>query len=177
MTADEYLASLRERLAGGYDVDPDPILGGRRYSLYARSKVVASKYVLHRSISYERMEMYEHVLCDVLPSSATATDVDSFVRDLKGLVDELVRPSYEHMSSALTGVLIAERGFASDAARKVAKSGFTRSFWLGLRGWCFLRLLGIDLATGQVWANRRGKEVMHAYTPGEEGRLRSPRTS
>ena len=92
--------------------------------------------------------------------------MDAFVLDLKRAVDELVKPSHEHMSSAITGVLVAEQGFAPEAVRRVTKSGFTRNFWLGLHGWCFLRLLGIDLSTGQTWANRRGKEVVRAYSPG-----------
>lgn len=166
MTADEYLALLRERLAASYSVEGPRQLGGILYPLYARSQVVAGKYILHRSITYERMELNEHVLCRPLATPVTQEEVTSFVEQLKRLVGELVQPSHEHMSSALTGVLIAERGFTPEAARKVGKSGFTTHFWLGLQGWCFLRLLGVDLAAGQTWANRRGKEVMSAYNPG-----------
>lgn len=166
MTSDEYLALLIARLAASYDVEASKWLGGLRFPLYARSHVVAGKYILHRSITYERMEINEHVFVRVLPGPATPANVSSFVEDLKSLIGQLVQPSYEHMSSALTGVLVAEQGFTPEAAQKVARTNYTKHFWLGLRGWCFFRLLGIDLATGKVAANRRGKEVMNAYSPG-----------
>ena len=167
MTAEEYLALLKERLAGNFDVEAARPLAGAVYPLYARSRVVAGRYFLHRSITYERIEINEHVLCRVLPGPATMDQVCSFVDELKGLPGRLVRPTYEHMSSAITGVLISESGFEPPAVGKLTRSGFTKHFWLGLRGWCFLRLLGVDLATGQIWANRRGKEVINGYVPGQ----------
>ncbi len=166
MTASDYLVLLRERLTASYDVEAPLRLGDVSYPLYARSQVVAGKYFLHRSIIYERIELNEHVLCRVSTEPTTVEEVTNFVNELKRTVDELVKPSDEHMSSAITGVLIAESGFTGEAARKLSKSGFMRHFWLGLRGWCFLRLLGVDLSTGEVCANRRGKEVISAYSPG-----------
>lgn len=166
MTIDEYLAVLRDRLSASYEVQAPWRLDDHSFSLYAHSRVVAGKYILHRKITYERMEVNEHVLIRSVREPVSAELVSTFVADLKGLVNELVRPSHEHMSTALTGVLVAESGFAPDAVRKLTRSGFTKHFWLGFRGWCFLRLIGIDLATGEVWANRRGKEVVKAYSPG-----------
>lgn len=166
MTSDEYLGRLKERLLASYDVQMPRHIDGIHYPLYARSQVIAGQYILHRSITYERMELNEHVLCRIVEGPATSGSVLSFVGDLKAAAGSLVHPSSDHMSSAITGVLVAERGFSPEAVREGARSSFTRHFWLGLRGWYFLRLLGIDLATGQTWANRRGKEVMAAYSPG-----------
>ncbi|MHB0871041.1 MAG: hypothetical protein ACYC66_11800 [Chloroflexota bacterium] len=166
MTSDEYLSRLRERLLASYDVQMPRHVDGIHYPLYARSQVIAGQYILHRSITYERMELNEHVLCQVLEGPATPESVRSFVGDLRVAAGSLVHPSTDHMSSAITGVLVAEQGFSAEAVREGARSGFTRHFWLGLRGWYFLRLLGIDLATGKTWANRRGREVMGDYIPG-----------
>ncbi len=165
MTTQAYLALINERLAASYNVEIPHTVGSTLYPLYARSHVQVGQYLFHRSITYEQMELNEHILCRVLMNPVTLQDVTSFVDELKGAVGELVRPSHEHMSSALTGVLIGQQGFTPDAIQKVGKSGFTRHFRLGLQGWCFLRLLGVDLTTGLVSANRRGKEVMRAFTP------------
>jgi hypothetical protein len=166
MTIDDYVALLRERLSESYNVEVPWRFEGGLYVLYAHSKVVAGKYILHKKITYERMEVNEHVLVTRDSAPVTAEQVSSFVAELRKLVDRLVQPSDEHMSTALTGVIAAESGFTPDAARRLVRSGFTRNFWFGLRGWCFLRLIGVDLATGEVVANRRGKEVMKAYSPG-----------
>ena len=167
MRPDEYLALLTTKLAASYNVETSKQLGTHCYPLYAKSHVIATKYIFHRSMAYERMELDEHVLAQSFSEPVTPGDVSNFVNDLKGLIGHLVHPSYEHMSSALTGVLIAERGFTPEAAKKVTGASFTKHFWFGLRGWCFLRLLGIDLASGQVMANRRGKEVVKAYSPSQ----------
>ncbi len=166
MTPDEYLALLTTRLAASYNVEAPKQFGDLRFPLYAKSQLVAGKYILHHSITYERIEANEHVFARVLTGPVSPAEVASFVEELKGLISELVRPSYDHMSSALTGVIVAEHGFTPEAVRKIARMNYTKHFWFGLQGWCFFRLLGIDLATGQVTANRHGKEVMGAYRPG-----------
>lgn len=166
LTPDAYLSLLRQRLSASYDIETQRTVGSILYPLYARSQLRIGQYLFHRSVTYERMELNEHVLCHVQLDPVTPEQVASFVEDLKRSVDELVTRSDEHMSSALTGVLIARAGFSPEAAHKVTKSGFTKHFRLGLQGWCFLRLLGVDLTTGHIWANRRGKEVMSAYSPG-----------
>jgi hypothetical protein len=164
--ADSYLELLKRRLAGSYNVVPAPPLGVTGCSLYAHSHVVAGKYIFHKSVSYEKMELNEHIFARVLDHPAMVDDVEAFVRDLKASIDQLVKPSYEHMSSAITGVLIASEDVPPEVGRKIEKVAYTRHFWLGLRGWSFLRLLGVDLSKGRVYANRRGKEVLKAYTPG-----------
>jgi hypothetical protein len=166
MTIDDYVALLSERLSESYNVESPWHMEGDVFALHAHSRVVAGKYILHKKITYERMEVSEHVLVRSASAMVTAEQVSSFIEALRGLVDVLVKPSDEHMSTALTGVLVAPSGFTPDAARKLVRSGFTRNFWFGLRGWCFLRLIGVDLANGEVLANRRGKEVMKAYSPG-----------
>jgi len=128
--------------------------------------VTVGKYIFHKSVAYEKMELNEHVFVRVLDHPLAIGDVEVFVHDLKMSIDQLVKPSYEHMSSAVTGILVSEAGIPPDAGRRLEKTGYTRHFWLGLRGWSFLRLLGIDLSRGQVFANRRGKEVLKAYSPG-----------
>lgn len=165
MTPSSYLDLIAERLAGSYNREPPRDFGGCHFPLYARSHVVVGQYILHKALTYERMELNEHVLCHVLPQSPTPEQVSQIVRSLRDAVDRLVKPSHEHMSSALTAVLVSEHGFSPEAARKVESSGFTRHFRLGLQGWCFLRLLAVDLSSSTVWANRRGKEVITAYRP------------
>lgn len=171
MSTEEYLALLRQRLRASYEVAAPPQLPGSPYALYARSRLVAGKYILHRSITYERVEVNEHVLCRVSPGQTTPTEVKQFVADLKESVKSLVQPSHEHMASAIGGVLISEGGFAQDAAREITRAGFTVNFRLGFYGWCFLRLIAVDLAAERAWANRRGKEVLKAYDPGQAGPL------
>jgi hypothetical protein len=163
---DSYLDLLAKRLSGSYNVVEAPRLGKSGCSLYARSHVTVGKYIFHKSVAYEKMELNEHVFIRVSDCPATPEDVEAFVADLKASVDQLVKPSYEHMSSAITGVLVGKGGFPPEAGRRLTKVAYTRHFWLGLRGWAFLRLLGVDLTSGEVFANRRGKEVLKAYTPG-----------
>lgn len=166
MTADEYLTVLRERLSAQYNHESPRVIGNRVYPLYAHSKLEASKYFLHRKIAYEHIEINEHVIFEVAPSHVLPEDVEGFVSRLKAMIGELVHPSDIHMSSALCGVLVSSQGFSDAAIKTLTRTSFSKNFRFGLHGWCFLRLLGVDLESGQVWANRRGKEVISAYRPG-----------
>lgn len=168
MTAAEYLALLHERLVDGYDVSKDRYLGSVHYPLYARSRVVAGKYFVLKSITYERIELNEHVVARTARNPITRAEVEAFVAELKALTRELVKPSSEHMSSAITGVIVAEQGFDAEAAKALQKCSYSKSYLFGWQGWCYLRLLGIDLLDDRVLANRRGKEVMAAYRPGKD---------
>jgi hypothetical protein len=128
MTIEDYVGLLTDRLSESYNVEAPWRFDGDLYALYAHSRVVAGKYILHKKITYERMEVNEHALVRSASGIVTAEQVSSFTAELRGLVDKLVKPSDEHMSTAFTGVLVAQSGFTPDAARKLVRSGSTRNF-------------------------------------------------
>lgn len=167
-TRQEYLAALAERLRRYFDVTWNEELSGRRYDLVARFKVRNEKYFFVKDLTLYAYENHEIVLVEG-DGRIDKAEAEGFAERLKDLVPLLVKPSEEHMSTTLTGVMVAEEGITAEARSFVQSFRHSRSFkWL-LEGWCDIRLLAVDLAAGQVYCNKAARAVQEAYRVPEEG--------
>lgn len=168
-TITEYLDTLAGRLSGYFDVSRDEEVAGRRLDLVGRFKVRSEKYFLVKSLTLFAYENQEIVLVEG-DKKIDRSKAEEFADYLKDLVPLLVKPSEEHMSTTLTGVLVAEEGVAPGAQDWIERFRHSQNFkWL-LHGWCDVRLLAVDLASGRVYSNKAGRAVREAYrVPGKEG--------
>ncbi|MBT9166468.1 MAG: hypothetical protein DDT25_01153 [Chloroflexi bacterium] len=165
MKLEEYLKMLRARYEAYFDTSPDYSILGRTVDLYARCHVRNEKFFLSRKATLGAWETSEYCLVEGHPVGLGAAKVRDFAAFLVRAADELVKPHEEHMSSIVSGILVSERGFEPEAIRIGTGFKHERSFWFGLRGWCSVCLLLVDLSTGQVYASPKGKEVMRIYLP------------
>ena len=133
--------------------------------LYARSHVRSEKYILSKKAVLGAIETNEYCLVEGHSSMIHAPEVQDFTTFLVNAAGELVKPHKEHMSSVVTGILVSEQGFAPEAIHIGTRFKHSRDFWFGLRGWYSVCLLLVDLSSGQVYANSKGKEVMKSYQP------------
>ncbi len=67
------------------------------------------------------------------------------------------------MSTMLNGVLVTTSGFSEEAVNFAKKFKFSKSFLLGIKGWCDIRLILVDLKGEKLYSNQRGKGVLSAY--------------
>jgi len=67
------------------------------------------------------------------------------------------------MSTVLNGVLVSTSGFSEEAVSFAKKFKFSKSFLLGIKGWCEIRLILVDLKKEELYSNQKGKEVLSAY--------------
>lgn len=165
MELEEYLKMLRARYEAYFDTSPDYCIGGRTVDLYARCHVRNEKFFLSRKATLGAWETNEYCLVKAHPAGLGAAKVRDFAAFLVRAADELVKPHEEHMSSIVSGILVSERGFEPEAIRIGSRFKHERSFWFGIRGWCSVRLLLVDLSSGQVYPSRKGKEVTKIYQP------------
>lgn len=162
---EEYLKELQARYRAYFDIFPDYSLLGRTVGLFARCHVRHEKFFLSRKATIGAWETSEYCLVEGRQAGIGTDQVRDFTAFLVRAVDELVKPHEEHMSSIVSGILVSERGFEPEAIRLGTGFRHERSFWFGLRGWCSVRLLLVDLSSGKVYASRKGKEVMRIYRP------------
>ena len=165
MKLEEYLETLRGKYEAYFDIYPDYSVLGRRLNLYARSHVRSEKFFISKKATLGAWETNEYCLVEGHSAKVYAPQVQDFTTFLVNAADELVKPHKEHMSSVVTGILVSERGFDPEAIHIGTRFKRSRSFWFGLRGWCSVCLLLVDLSSGQVHASSKGKEVMKSYQP------------
>ena len=161
----EYLETLRRKYEAYFDIYPDYSILGRRLDLYARSHVRSEKFFITKKVTLGAWETNEYCLVEGHSTEIYAPQVQDFTAFLVNAAGELVKPHKEHMSSVVTGILISEQGFDPTAIRIGRRFKHSRSFRFGLRGWYSVCLLLVDLLSGQVYANSKGKEVIKSYQP------------
>ena len=156
---------MRGKYEAYFDIYPDYSVLGRRLDLYACSHVRSENYILTKKAVLAAWETNEYCLVDGQSAKVSAPMVRHFTAFLVNAADELVKPHKEHMSSMVTGILVSEQGFDPEAVKIGTRFKRSRSFWFGLRGWYSICLLLVDLSSGQVSTNSKGKEVMKSYQP------------
>jgi len=161
----DYLAKLAQRLSGYFDVETDKILRDRKVDIFAAFRQTNEKYFFTRSIRVYGYNNYEYCIVQQLSETGQSADIAAFTGFLTELAEELVRPSAEHMSTYFTGILVSETGFSPEAVAAAQRFVYARNFAWGWRGWCDIRLILVDLGSGEVYANRKGKGVMRHYRP------------
>lgn len=175
MQLEQYLDWLAQRYAGYFDVERERIVLGQSISIYALSHIRSDKYFATKKISLGGYENIEHCLVAGHREQVDSDGFEVFLHLLIRAVDELVTPHHEHMSTTVTGVLVAEKGFAPEVINRSRKFSFSRTYRFGLQGWSQVRLIFVDLTAGQVHANKKGREVARSYLvppPGQTaGRL------
>jgi len=161
----EYLETLRGKYEAYFDIYPDYSILNRRLDLYACCHVRNEKFFVTKKASLGAWETNEYCLIEGHSTEIYAPQVQNFTTFLINAARELVKPHKEHMSSVVTGILVSELGFDSEAIHIGTRFKNSRSFWFGLRGWYSVCLLLVDLSSGQVYASPKGKEVMKSYLP------------
>ena len=164
-----YLKDLEERYKYYYKVERDKEISGVKVDMFAKSSTEHFRQVLTKNIKICKHYTKEYAVVKTLKRMGDKNEVEKFSKFLKSLVNELVNPSVETMSTILNGVLISTSGFSEEAVSFVKKFKFSKSFLLGIKGWCDIRLILIDLKGQKLYSNKKGKEVLSAY------KIKSPR--
>lgn len=160
MDKGSYLAMLEQRHRHYFNVFKDYKVEKMVFDLYAECHVKTERTVLGFPLDSYESHDYRMVKCYDRP----------LLREIEGLCswvtshcDIWVNPRDDHMCTFLTLVVILSEKPASDVISFSKKVKYNRYFKFGLRGWCELRFLLVDLTSGRVWCNGSGKRVKEDF--------------
>ncbi len=158
-----YLEGLGERFKYYYEVERNKEIGGENLAIFACSSTECFRQVLTKNIKIDQYYVKEYALVKVKEDFIGKKEVENFSRFLISLTNELVTPSVDIMSTTLNGILITVSGFSEEAVNFAQQFKFSKTFLLGLKGWCDMRLILVDLKEEKLYTNQKGKEVVSAY--------------
>jgi len=138
-------------------------MSGLKVDIFAKSSTEHFRQVFTKNIKIDQHYTKEYAVVKTLKGMGSKSEVEHFSKFIKSLVNELVNPSIEIMSTILNGVLISASGFSEEAVNFAKKFKFSKSFLLGIKGWCDIRLILVDLKEEKLYSNQKGKEVLSAY--------------
>ncbi len=162
MERKKYLDMLMDMYYNYFDLYEEKEVAGELFDLYAYCEITNERYMGTRSLKIYQYNDFEHSLVRSGEKfSREYIEDDFFAR----CIDELVEVQSGHHQSYLTYVQIVSTPLTEAEISLVENYSYSTSFWLGLRGWCDLRLIAVDLAGMEVYANQAAQEVVENYKP------------
>lgn len=162
MEREKYFDMLMDLYYNYFDLYEEEEVAGEFFDLYAYCEITNERYMGTRSLKIYQYNDYEHSLVRTGEKfSRKNIDDDFFAR----CIEELIEVQSGHHQSYLTYVQIVSTPLKSEEISLVENYTYSTSFWFGLRGWCDLRLIAVDLAEMKVYANKAAEEVVDNYKP------------
>jgi hypothetical protein len=162
-TLEEYLEELEKRYQGHYNVERSKAIAGKELDIYAISIIEHFRHAFTKSIQIDHYQEKEIILVKGFKEFIQAKEIIEFSQYLVTTSKELITPSFEIMSHVINGIIISSQGFSEDAISNAQKFKYGRTFCLGIKGWCDIRLLLIDIKNHHVYCNAKGKEIIEIY--------------
>jgi len=163
-TLKEYLDELEKRYQAHYDVETYKTIAGTQIDIYAISIIEHFRHVLTKKIQIDHYQEREIILVKGFEQYIKKEEIEFFLKYLVHANKELVVPSFNIMSHAMNGIMVSSEGFSKEAIETAQRFKYGRTFCLGIKGWCDIRLLIIDLKNRDVYCNSKGLEVKSVYT-------------
>jgi hypothetical protein len=163
MDCSTYLDKLSQRYKSYFDVHRDYELLGEKLDIFAEFKVHSEKFFLVKSVKVFSFDNFEYCLVKCLNHEISINDLDNYSNYLINVTNKIVKPSSEHMSTFLSGIIISEKGFSQEVITKAQKFKYSKDFLFTLKGWCDVRLILVDLARNDVITNSSGKKAKGNY--------------
>jgi len=160
---ESYLKDLEERYKYYYEVERDKEISGVKVDIFAKSSTEHFRQVLTKNIKIDKHYTKEYAMVKALSELGNKNEVEDFSQFLIFSINKLSPPSVDTMSTILNGILVSTSGFSEEAIRFGEKFKFSKSFLLGIKGWCDIRLILVDLKEEKLYSNKKGKEVLSAY--------------
>jgi len=162
-TLEEYLEELEKRYQAHYNVERYKAIAGKELDIYAISIIEHFRHAFTKSIQIDHYQEKEIILVKGFKKFIQDKEIKEFSQYLVTTSKELVTPSFEIMSHIINGIIISSQGFSEEAISNAQSFKYGRTFCLGIKGWCDIRLLLIDIQNNDVYCNVKGREVVEIY--------------
>ncbi len=162
----QYIEMVENKLRSSFDISKNYIINDVQYDLYAEFHLRNEKYVAVKNAVIYAFENNEYCLIKHF-KNLNKTDYINLTESMIQSVESIVKPSNEHMSSIITGVMVADNISYDDLefiVEAVRRFKFGKSFALGFKGWADIRLMLVSLDEGLISTNKKGKEVSKVYS-------------
>ena len=161
---EQYLEELKKRYQAHYNVETNKMIAGKKLDIFAISIIEHFRNILTKKIQIDHYQEKETILVKGFNHFVQTKEIEEFSRFLISVTRELVVPSFDIMSQTINGIMISSLGFSGEVIDAAQKFKYGKTFFLGIKGWCDIRLLLVDLKNSCVFCNFKGKEIAEVYT-------------
>jgi len=159
-----YLEELETRYQAHYNVETNKVITGKQLDIYAISVIEHFRHILTKKIQIDRYQERENILVKGFDQFVQNEETKDFSQFLTATTRDLVSPSFDIMSHTINGIMVSSQGFSEEAIEIARKYRYSRIYCLGIKGWCDIRLLLIDIKKNCIYCNPKGKEILEVYS-------------
>lgn len=163
-TLSEYLEKLLKRYQLHYDVEINKFISGTKVDIYALSVIEHYRNVFNKKIKIDHYQEREIILVNGFEKYTEGKDINEYFQFLNRAAQELVNPSFDVMCHVINGILVSAGSFSQEAISVSQRFKYSKTFALGIKGWCDIRLLLIDIKNNAVFFNVKGREIAEVYS-------------
>lgn len=160
MIYEKYLDILEKKHEKFFDVYRNHRIGDMVFDLYTEFHIKNERFFFVSVLDAYEAHEYRFVKSFLAPN---LNDVERFVEWMQGEIKILAKPDTNHMCTTLTGIIVAKNGLLPEVESYIKRYKYTKYFGFGMKGWCDIRLIGVDGVSDRVVANKKGKEVMKDF--------------
>lgn len=162
MEYDEYINFLQNKFNRYFDIKRNINILGIKIDMFAKyferngRTLITQKDVIDAYENHEFcfIKCYENLSID---------NIKEYENFLVEAVARYVKPHSEHMCTYVTGVMVSKDKVNDECTCEIKKFKYSKAFKFYLHGWCEVRLIVVDLASGNVITNSKGKSVKKVY--------------
>ena len=160
----EYLNNLLKRYEANFDITENFKLQDKIYPAYAWFYSLSEKYVLKKEAKLWAVKAYEHVLF-IKEEMLDLKKLDEISGIIANAAEPLLvrggddYPEKDHMCSYITFIVITDKAPDEKTIKAIKKYSFDKGYMFNFRGHSEARLAVISMDIGEIYTNRRGKEL------------------
>lgn len=159
----EYLDNIEKKLKNYFDIERNYELNGYVCDLHARYHLRNERYILSKKIVIYAIESNEYIFIKCIDKIDDIC-LKEYIEFLVNSIDDIVKPDENHMSSAITGVLVTKHKPSADIIDTIKKFKYHKGFAFGFKGWVDIRLILVTMEDNYIVTNKKGKEVKEVYS-------------
>jgi len=166
MEISQYMDTLEQKLECSFNVTRNYSINDFQYDLFAEYYLRNESYVLVKKAVVYAFENNEYCLIKYY-KDLNKINYKNYIYNLIQSIESVVKPSNEHMSSIITGVIVADNIISEDLediTEAVNRFRYNKGFAFGFKGWADIRLVLVSLNEGLIATNKKGKEVSKVYS-------------
>lgn len=164
MTFEDYKEIIKERLSRYFNIEEKYTYNNKVFDLFAISNIRNEKFMASKKLTIYAFENDEYCFMKHY-EKLDSGKLDEITETLKSSIKDYIKPHGEHMSSAITGVLVVDELSGDELIKKIKKFHHQKSFAFGFKGWVDVRLVVIDLKNRDVITSKKANKVDKFYRP------------
>ncbi|SEF61070.1 hypothetical protein SAMN05660865_00617 [Caloramator fervidus] len=152
---DNIVGLLEDKLKKNFDIYYNFEYRGKKYDLFAKSHVKNIRTFLTKKDIIDCYENSEYIFVKKV-CFLDINKVKSFVDELININKDFVKPNSNHMSTFITGFLIAEN-LTNDVKKFIKDFKYKKIYKFYLHGWSEVRIILVDLSCKEIIYSKNSK--------------------